>query len=329
MTTDLTAEHALRTWTRRHSGTWTEADEVQLQAWLTAAPEHRAAYDRVARVWVTAGDLGNLFSRGEMAPRPGRRRTFAAACAAAVLVGSAIAFWHVGYDWWAGAPEHWIAERDKPKEFVLGDGSRVLLDAGSELMTNIGWHARKVSLRRGEALFTVVHDASRPFEVETGAGRLTDLGTRFDVETLGGSTRIAVLEGRVGVSTARGTAVLTAGHGGGYNGAGVLLPSSAIDDSVTLWSAGRRHFSAEPLPEVLERLTRYHDVTFVFSEPRLRELRVSGTFRVDDLRLFLRTLGAALPLEARWADPQRVEIRPRAGAVGGISTQPVDSGALR
>jgi transmembrane sensor len=329
MTTDLAAEHAVRTWTRRHSGIWTEADEVELQAWLTAAPEHRAAYDRVARVWVTAGDLGNLFSRREIAPRPVRRPGFAAACAAAVLVGVAIAFWHVGYNWWAGAPEHWIAERDKPREFVLGDGTRVLLDAGSELMANIGWHARKVSLRRGEALFTVAHDASRPFQVETGAGRLTDLGTRFDVEAVGGSTRIAVLEGRVGVSTARGTVVLTAGHGGGYDGGGDLLPSSAIDGSVTLWSAGRRHFTAEPLPEVLERLTRYHDVTFVFSEPRLRELRVSGTFRVDDLRLFLRTLGAALPLEARWIGPQRVEIRRRADAVGGTSTDTVHSGASR
>ena len=329
MTTELAADHAVRTWTRRHSGTWTEADEVALQAWLSAAPEHRSAYDRVARVWVTAGDLGRLFSRREVAPRTDRRRAFAAACAAAALVALAIAFWHVGYNWWAGAPEHWIAERDKPREFVLGDGTRVLLDAGSELMTNIGWHARKVSLRRGEALFTVVHDASRPFEVETPAGRLTDLGTRFDVETLDGATRIAVLEGRVGVSTARGMAVLTAGRGGGYDGDGVLLPSSAVDGSVTLWSAGRRHFAAEPLPEVLERLTRYHDVTFVFSEPRLRELRVSGTFRVDDLRLFLRTLGTALPLEARWVGPQHVEIRARTGAVGGTSTEPVDSGALR
>ncbi|HEY0340441.1 MAG TPA: FecR domain-containing protein, partial [Steroidobacteraceae bacterium] len=158
-----------------------------------------------------------------------------------------------------------------------------------------------------------------------GPGRLTDLGTRFDVETVGGSTQVAVLEGRVGVSTTRGSVELTAGRGGGYDAAGSLLPLRAIDGSVPLWSAGRRHFAAEPLPAVLERLTRYHDVTFTFFEPRLRELRVSGTFRVDDLRLFLRTIGAALPLEARWVDPQHVEILPRPGAPGGTSAQPVGS----
>lgn len=342
MITDVAVEHAVRSWTRRHSGTWTEADEVELQVWLTAAPAHRAAYDKVVRVWDTTGDLGKLLPRratalgSEVAPsrtRKPARRAFitacAAACVAGVLVVSAIPLWNVGYRRWAGTSEHWTAERDKPREFVLGDGTRVLLDAGSELTTTIGWHARKVSLRRGEALFTVAHDASRPFEVAAGPGRLTDLGTRFDVEAVGGSTRVAVLDGRVGVSTARGTVVLTAGQGGGYGADGALLPSSEVDASVTLWSAGRRHFAAEPLPEVLERLTRYNNVTFVIAEPRLQTLRVSGTFRVDDLNLFLRTLGAALPLEAHWVDPQRVEIRPRVSAAGGTSAEPVDSGAAR
>jgi ferric-dicitrate binding protein FerR (iron transport regulator) len=53
-------------------------------------------------------------------------------------------------------------------------------------------------------------------------------------------------------------------------------------------------------------------VTFVFSDERLRDLRVSGTFRMEDLGLFLRTLGAALPIDVRYLDQQHVEITPRA-----------------
>jgi ferric-dicitrate binding protein FerR (iron transport regulator) len=54
-------------------------------------------------------------------------------------------------------------------------------------------------------------------------------------------------------------------------------------------------------------------VTFFFTDPRLKELRVSGTFKMGDLALFLRTLAAALPVEARWTAPQHIEISSRPG----------------
>jgi transmembrane sensor len=159
-----------------------------------------------------------------------------------------------------------------------------------------------------------VHDAARPFVVEVGRGRITDLGTRFDVENLQGRARISVLEGRVGVETPRGSMLLEAGRAGGYEGDGTLLVPHEADRSVELWLSGQRHFNADRLADVLQRLTRYHTVTFAFSDPQLQELRVSGTFRTGDLSLFLRTLQAALPIEVRWLDPQRIEIGSRVGA---------------
>jgi transmembrane sensor len=166
-------------------------------------------------------------------------------------------------------------------------------------------------LSRGEALFSVTHDPARPFVVDSGAGRIVDVGTRFDVETTVGWTRVAVLEGSVALRTGHGTATLTAGRAGGYDNAGVLSPVAAADESVTLWSTGRRRFNSEPLPDVLDRLARYHGVSFVLADPSLRKLQVSGTFRVDDLPLFLRTLSAALPVRATATGPQRFEIAQR------------------
>jgi transmembrane sensor len=88
----------------------------------------------------------------------------------------------------------------------------------------------------------------------------------------------------------------------------------SLDAAVTHWSAGQRHFEDDRLSDVLARLARYHAVTFVFSDERLQDLRVSGTFRIADLQLFLRTLGAALPIDVHYPDPQHVEITPRAQA---------------
>jgi len=315
--TDTSVERALRTWTRRHSGTWTRTDETELQAWLAAAPEHRTAYDRVARLWADTGQLRGRFRHSETplvreAPtRRAPRRVLVAASIAALVVALAIPLWRVGSRWWSGVPVHWETQRGETKALHLEDGTQILLDADSELVVRLGARERHVLLKRGEALFTVVHDVSRPFEVEVGHGRVTDLGTRFDVETLQGSARISVLQGRVGIFTPHGQELLVAGRGGGYDSEGALLPLREIDDSVALWQDGQRHFDAEPLSDVVARLTRYHDVTFVFSDPRLKQLRVSGTFRIGDLPLFLRTLSAALPIETRWAGSQRVEIKPR------------------
>jgi transmembrane sensor len=311
---DLSTEQAVRLWTRRNSGTWTEADEAHLQKWLATAPEHRAAYDKVARAWAITGGLGAHLPRGTALPRPNRRLLVwaGAALTAVLLVGLGLGT----YTWWNGTPTQWIVQRGETRSIVLDDGTRIVLDGGSELETRIGARTRRVSLRRGEALITVAHDSSRLFEVDTGLGRISDLGTRFDVENLQGVTRVSVLEGRVEVSTPRGESFLEAGRAGGYDGAGTLLPVRAADNSVAAWPDGRRHFDGDRLSEVLERLARRHAVTFVFADPQLRELRVSGTFRMADLSLFLRTLQAALPVETRWIDSQRIELSPRAGTSG-------------
>ncbi len=329
MTTSIATEYAIRAWTRRHSGVWTDAEELELRDWLRAAPENRAAYAKVAEVWRDAAALADRFPRRSFTRRVYRRSAIAAASVAVAIAILAVSLWPVGSKWWNGEPQRWTAEQDKPRALILSDGTHVLLDAGSEMVASIGWHARHVVLRRGEALLTVAHDPSRPFELDSGSGHITDLGTRFDVELLRGTTRITVLEGRVGVSTSGHAIALTAGQAGGYDRDGVLLPVTTTGSSAVLWAAGKRHFDREPLADVLERLARYHDVSFVFSEPGLQQLRLSGTFRIDELAVFLRTLAAALPIDVRQVGPQRFEIRSRGGSSQGAEHQRVDVGANR
>ncbi len=308
---EVPTEQAIRAWTRRSSGAWSDAQEADLQKWLAAAPEHRAAYDKVTRVWGSLGGIEGRVSRLP-APPPAQRARLRWA-AAAVIVVLALPLGFICYTWWNGKTTTWSARRGETRTIVLTDGTRIVLDADSEIEARIGARARHVILRRGEALLSVARDTSRPFAVEVGRGRVTDLGTRFDVENLQGRAQISVLEGRVGIETPRGRLLLDTGSAGGYAADGTLLPVHAADRSVALWSEGQRHFNADRLADVLERLRRYHPVSFVLTDPQLRELRVSGTFRTADLPLFLRTLQAALPIETRWTDSQHVEISPRAG----------------
>jgi transmembrane sensor len=328
MTTDVCMEHAIRAWTRRHSGKWLESDETELQAWLAAASENREAFEKVARAWAVAGNL-NRPAQADVSSSDVQHRGFSprtrialAACAAVLLAALAAPLWNIGARWWNGLEVRLSTVKGKPQSFVLDDGTKVLLDADSEATASIGAHARRLFLKRGEALLTVSHEAWRRFEVVAGAGRVRDLGTQFDIEALDTATRISVLQGRVEVLTSRAAALLVAGQAGGYDSKGNLLMQKPLDAAVTRWSAGQRHFEDERLSDVLERLARYHAVTFVFSDERLRDLRVSGTFRIGDLALFLRTLGAALPIDAHYldqhdGDQQHVEITPRAQPLNG------------
>ena len=315
---------AIQAWTRRRSGTWSAADEKKLQAWLAATAEHREAYEKVARAWDKAGDLKHsLPDEIQREYEHARRRSVAparsggvakiaiAACLALLALGVGIGLWPSASRWWSGPEISLVSAKGQTKSFTLKDGTQVLLDADSQLIVRIGHHSRKASLVRGEALINVAHDPQRPLEITLGIGRIQDLGTRFDIEALPDSSRIEVLEGRVGVLTPQGRALLVAGQSSGYDRSGNLQAVSSFNATTAQWSQGQRHFDNEPLGDVLERLTRYHAMTFVYTEPGLRNLRVSGTFRTSDQGLFLRTLASALPIEVRYLSPSRVEIATR------------------
>jgi transmembrane sensor len=341
MISGISREHAIRAWTRRHSGDWREADEADLQKWLAADSEHREAYEKVGHAWALAGKLkpsdadagagaahlDNPRTKCLQAPAPASFVKRAALAAGVALLALAIGWplYRSGHQWWNGTQIQLATQKGQPQSFSLEDGTMVMLDADSQLTANIGARRRSVSLDHGEALFDIKHDAARPFEVITSAGRVQDLGTRFDIEALEHSTRVSVLEGRVGVLTGKAQALLVAGQAGGYDDAGNLLPTEPFKEDTTRWSGGQRHFDREFLDHVLERVARYHAVKFVFSDRHLRELRVSGTFKIGDLPLFLRTLATALPIEPRYLNPQQIEIAAARPAVprGGI---PSDSG---
>lgn len=313
MTAEFYLRHAIRAWMRRQSGTWRENDEAALQAWLAANIEHREAYEKVARAWATAGALKHDPTYETVVPSRFAITRFAiAACIALLALGVNVAFLPAAARWWNGPEVRLTTVKGQSRSFTLDDGTTVLLDADSQLIAHIGYHGRRASLMRGEALISVAHDPARPFEVALGAGRIRDLGTRFDLEALPDSNRIAVLEGRVGVLTAQGQALLVAGQSSGYDDAGNFQAVRSFDVTAVQWFQGQRRFDHEPLGDVLERLTRYHAVTFVYTDTQLKNLRFSGNFRTDDLELLLRTLAAALPIKLKYLDPGKVEISPGA-----------------
>lgn len=304
---DPIEERAIAEQAARHSGEWTAADERRLENWLAEDSAHRHAWQRVSQLWQMAGALPL-----RPASNPARHQPHFLRRHAPVFAGLAVMLLlaPLGLHLWYGKTQTVSTRMAQQKTIDLPDGTSIMLDADSELTFQFGYGQRRATLARGEAFFTVQHDARRPFEVIAGSGRIVDLGTRFDVDIRNGVVNVAVLEGKVGISHAKGETELIAGQGAGYDAGGAITPIAAVDDSVAIWREGKRVYRNIPLGEVLQVMHRYLPVSFELTDPALAQLRVSGVFRVTDLHAFLATLQTSFPVHARWLDGRRIELSP-------------------
>lgn len=231
---------------------------------------------------------------------PGRRRALSALLGLGALgCGGMLAgqAWHDARH--AGRLLTGIGER---QEHRLPDGSRVTLDADSELQCTLDPLRREVRLHRGSAYFDVPPSAAwwpRPFRVVAGTLRITALDTRFGVE-LGGTAgsaqvQVEVEQGRVAIE-APGQAPLwlEAGHSL-QRRPGAPLRVQALPSRAAGWRDGWIDFVHVPLGEVIARLSRY-SVRPLQVAPEAARLAVLGRVQVDTLPEWLRLLPRHLPV---------------------------------
>ncbi|MEJ1960797.1 MAG: FecR domain-containing protein [Gammaproteobacteria bacterium] len=83
----------------------------------------------------------------------------------------------------------------------LQDGSTVRLNTQSRIAVRLSEHTRDIRLISGEAIFKVHHDTARPFRVHTLGAFIQAVGTEFNVYRRADRTKVAVLEGRVQISS--------------------------------------------------------------------------------------------------------------------------------
>jgi transmembrane sensor len=208
--------------------------------------------------------------------------------------------------------ERYQTLKGEQKTISLADGSQIMLNTDTELTVSQSDSQRSVQLNHGEALFSVTHDPLRPFEVFAGSGRLRDIGTRFDVYAQADRVDVAVLEGEVDMMIAHKSVSrsLTAGQSAAYDINGNLLASRLTHmQAVTAWQNGKLIFTDLSLPEALTQIARYHSVEFQIADPKLRELKISGTFKTSNLPLLLKTLEAGFPVKINVIDPQHIRLQ--------------------
>lgn len=264
----------------------------------SAKPGAPKAAARTSLDWpVHAGLVDRVLSRlEEKVGEKRRRRRQAAIASTSALAILLLAFW-LGpmlrdTDVIATLP----AQR---QSVTLRDGSRAELNAATRLRTDFRYGRRHLRLEQGEALFSVVSDAARPFIVETTHGSIRVTGTVFNVRlSADDRPEVTLLEGSVRFESEAATPIhLAAGQQLSMEGSApqVRKLEPADQERVAAWREGRLVLDGLTLAGVAERLAQYHAVP-VNVAPDVAALRPGGTVPLANLRSVLEALQDSMPI---------------------------------
>lgn len=234
------------------------ADWEAFTAWLEADPEHLAAYETAASADAGAEGIAGAAARPEPAWRPSGERAPERHGHRALLGWGIAASLAVAAGWTllpsaegeAYAVQTAAGER---RAVDLPDGSRIALNGATRIVLDKA-RPRFARIERGEALFNIVHDESRPFEVEAGDALMRDMGTVFNVVHDGKALEVAVAEGAVLFNPGRESKSLRPGMAVRKVRGAPLWTGRA--EGVGAWREGRLVYASAPASRVAADLSR-------------------------------------------------------------------------
>jgi transmembrane sensor len=291
-------------WVARHMGG--PVDATAFNQWLAGAPGRREMFDAL---WATCFDdavteelrrQDRVEQDNEPAPmlapdvaprRTGRWLALGAGGVAALLAIGVLALPAARF---AMLPaQSFQSATGQVRSVTLADGSTVVLNGASRISARIGAGRREVALEAGEALFDVKHDPARPFTVTAGAGRVTVLGTRFDLALNRRNVDLEVERGLVRFEgNGDGAPVLVAAAQRSTLADGRVAAPTALAGTTEAWRTGWLRVTAMPLDQIIPRLERWTDKTIVVKNPALLHKQIAGRFRLSDPKVVLENLGA-------------------------------------
>lgn len=313
----------------------TAQQQREFDRWLAADPRHAEAWGEAQGAWARLDRLPELAPLATSSRISARRRIWpaVASAAAAALV--------IGFFMWPRmqpasqrvSPE---VVRVAPKQRALSDGTRVELNADSEVAERFTVDERRVRLVRGEAHFTVVKNTARPFVVEAGGVVVRAVGTAFNVRLDSTAVEVLVTEGQVRVDTPARERVAPAER---------TLDRPTVNDAVSVqpallaagqraivgltaeapppqiaavspvemaralaWQALRLQFHDMPLKKVAAEFNR-HNRTRLVVDASAANVLVAGSFRAENVELFVHFLEEAFNVAAEQRSEDTIMLR--------------------
>ncbi len=273
----------------------TEAEEAQVQRWL-AEDEDGSRLEEYKRARIMFEGLvlhSDRSAAAETVKRSQRRKISSwimKAAAAIVIVFGAVGLGrYSSLNKLSSEFETISVPAGKSMQMTLADGTKMWMNAATEVETPVIFSRkdRCIRINGGEVYLEVAKDEDKPFIINTFAGDIKVLGTKFNVEVNPekGKFTTSLLEGSVEIS------------GRNSDERYILKPNEALSVSDGVWSVGKMkstgnvnswidgiiEFSEIPFEEVIERFEKAFNVEIIIEREVMPELSLSrGKIRVSE-----------------------------------------------
>ncbi|TFY88322.1 DUF4880 domain-containing protein [Pseudomonas kairouanensis] len=278
--------------------------------WQAADPEHRRAWQRLQHLQQTLGGVPADSARAVLRDSPDTQRRAALKLLGALLIAGGSGYLVQRSEPWQAAFAEYRTPTGEIRHVTLSDGTRLDLNSDSAVDLRFSATERRICLIRGEILLTSGHDPLRPLIVQTPAGDVQALGTRFAVREWADGSRVDLYEGRVRVTPVHGLAVqMNAGDSLWFNQRqSSNLP--AVDANTSSWTEHRLIAERQPLGAFVEQLSRYRP-GLLRCDQAVAGLLLTGVFPLNDTDAILAALERSLPVQVQAVTRYWVTIKAR------------------
>ncbi|WP_252272285.1 FecR domain-containing protein [Pseudomonas subflava] len=265
-------------------------------AWQAANPEHQRAWQRMQQLQQTLASVPGDTSRAVLRDMPDQRRRHTLKLLGLLLMAGGSGYVAQSQLPWREAMADLRSGTGERLQRTLADGSQLSLNSASAVNILFGPRERRLRLLTGELLLDSGKDpAGRPLIVETGAGEIQALGTRFSVYEIDDGSRVELYDGELELRprSAQPTR-LQAGQSRWFS-ATRLGPLMAADANRSAWQQGRLIAERMPLGQFLSELSR-HRPGVLRCDPAVAGLQLTGVFPLADTDRVLTALQQSLPI---------------------------------
>ena len=177
------------------------------------------------------------------------------------------------------------------KSVLLADGTEVILNSESELTYNRNYNKNNRSVHLvGEAYFSV-KKGNIPFNVLTPHGKISVLGTSFNIRTRNDGFEVGVNDGEVQVSNENSLLNLFKGQlidvkSEFFSSNIIQIPTDQYPD----WLNRNFYCNETTLESLCLEIERTFDIKINFTNPNLKNLTITGLIEASDLDNVLQTV---------------------------------------
>ena len=292
------------------SGSGSADERAEFDRWHAASEEH-------ARAWTQLGMLDQRFSAAAGPARQALLQSRADLRQRVRKLGSGVASLAlvVGLLSWASAYQsvgYWLADQrtatGEQRSLRLTDGTLISLNTHSAVDIRFDEEQRLIVLHEGEISIETGHKDDRPFVVATEDGRMRALGTRFLVKLEDQGTRLSVLQSAVAAKPQdSGDEQIL------HEGQQVLMSQNQLGQingmrsGADAWTRGMLVVDNVRLADLVDELSRYRS-GYLGVAPEVANLRITGSFPLNDTDLALTSLLPTLPVQLEQNTPWWVTV---------------------